>query len=304
MGLQAKPLQLSTLDAGFDAAFAQRLHWSADTDAAIEQRVADILADVRQRGDAAVLEYTARFDQVPAQAMAEQGFLPLPTEWWHFDDPDSARYPLTDIGFEAKHLFAILAHLAVHHRRTFKDLLDPILEGIEDQRVVIQIARLDELDLRETRGHLVGIAVDALNQNAGEEEVGEDDDALVAELGGVRQARLDQRESHARIAGFAPAEAHAFPEHAHDLAGIGIGIRIGRTATDNHQQRLVFVDKTERLVRLVDRRLDAVAGGTDHLEINAELATVIDHEILVLRLIGVEHQIGRASCRERVSSPV
>jgi len=38
------------------------LHWSADTDAAIEQRVADILADVQQRGDAAVLEYTARFD--------------------------------------------------------------------------------------------------------------------------------------------------------------------------------------------------------------------------------------------------
>ena len=38
------------------------LHWSAETDAAIEQRVADILADVRQRGDAAVLEYTRRFD--------------------------------------------------------------------------------------------------------------------------------------------------------------------------------------------------------------------------------------------------
>ncbi len=33
------------------------------TDAAIEQRVADILADVQQRGDAAVLEYTARFDR-------------------------------------------------------------------------------------------------------------------------------------------------------------------------------------------------------------------------------------------------
>jgi len=62
MGLQAKPLQLNTADAGFDAAFAQRLHWSADTDAAIEQRVADILADVQRRGDAAVLEYTQRFD--------------------------------------------------------------------------------------------------------------------------------------------------------------------------------------------------------------------------------------------------
>ena len=35
-----------------------------------------------------------------AQAMREQGFIPLPTEWWHFDDPDSARYPLTDVGFD------------------------------------------------------------------------------------------------------------------------------------------------------------------------------------------------------------
>ena len=71
MGLQAKPLQLSTLDAGFDAAFAQRLHWSADTDSAIEQRVADILADVQQRGDAAVLDYTQRFDGLNATSVAE-----------------------------------------------------------------------------------------------------------------------------------------------------------------------------------------------------------------------------------------
>ncbi|WP_396432721.1 histidinol dehydrogenase [Limnohabitans sp.] len=66
LGLQAKPLQLNTADAGFEAAFAARLHWSADTDAAIEQRVADILADVQQRGDAAVLEYTQRFDGLQA----------------------------------------------------------------------------------------------------------------------------------------------------------------------------------------------------------------------------------------------
>jgi histidinol dehydrogenase len=66
MGLQAKPLQLNTADAGFETAFAARLHWSADTDAAIEQRVADILADVQMRGDAAVLEYTQRFDGLQA----------------------------------------------------------------------------------------------------------------------------------------------------------------------------------------------------------------------------------------------
>jgi len=66
MALLAKPLQMNTAEAGFEAAFAARLHWSAETDAAIEQRVADILADVQQRGDAAVLEYTARFDGLPA----------------------------------------------------------------------------------------------------------------------------------------------------------------------------------------------------------------------------------------------
>jgi histidinol dehydrogenase len=71
MGLQAKPLQLNTADAGFEAAFAQRLHWSADTDAAIEQRVADILADVQTRGDAAVLDYTQRFDGLNATSVAE-----------------------------------------------------------------------------------------------------------------------------------------------------------------------------------------------------------------------------------------
>ena len=64
--MSAKPLRLSTQDAGFEAALAKRLHWSTDTDAAIEQRVADILQDVQQRGDAAVLAYTQRFDGVQA----------------------------------------------------------------------------------------------------------------------------------------------------------------------------------------------------------------------------------------------
>ena len=68
--MQAKPLRLSTAQADFETLFQQRLHWSADTDAAIEQRVADILADVKARGDAAVLEYTARFDGLQADNMS------------------------------------------------------------------------------------------------------------------------------------------------------------------------------------------------------------------------------------------
>ncbi len=71
MNLVATPVYLSTAHSQFDAQFKARLHWSADTDAAIEQRVADILADVQQRGDAAVLDYTNRFDGLAATAMVE-----------------------------------------------------------------------------------------------------------------------------------------------------------------------------------------------------------------------------------------
>lgn len=70
MTLSARPLRLTTTDAGFDAALAARLHWSADTDAGIEQAVAGILADVQRRGDVAVLEYTNRFD-MKAGSMVE-----------------------------------------------------------------------------------------------------------------------------------------------------------------------------------------------------------------------------------------
>ncbi len=69
--MNARPLRLSTSQADFEALFQQRLHWSADTNAAIEQRVADILADVKARGDAAVLDYTARFDGLQAAAVAD-----------------------------------------------------------------------------------------------------------------------------------------------------------------------------------------------------------------------------------------
>jgi histidinol dehydrogenase len=63
--------RLSTADADFEAQFQRVLHWSAETDAAIEGRVAQIIDDVRARGDTAVLELTARFDGVQAASMAE-----------------------------------------------------------------------------------------------------------------------------------------------------------------------------------------------------------------------------------------
>ncbi len=69
--LVAKALRLKTTDTDFEAAFQKRLHWSADADAAIESRVAEILTDVQQRGDLAVLDYTHRFDGLKADSMQQ-----------------------------------------------------------------------------------------------------------------------------------------------------------------------------------------------------------------------------------------
>ena len=71
MTFVATPEVLSTASPTFEAEFKARLHWSSETDAGIEQRVADILADVQLRGDAAVLDYTQRFDGLTAASMAE-----------------------------------------------------------------------------------------------------------------------------------------------------------------------------------------------------------------------------------------
>jgi histidinol dehydrogenase len=63
--------RISTDSATFEQEFKAKLHWSSAADAAIEQRVADILADVQKRGDAAVLDYTLRFDGLSANSMAD-----------------------------------------------------------------------------------------------------------------------------------------------------------------------------------------------------------------------------------------
>ena len=71
MNLVATPAYLSTAIATFEADFKAKLHWSEAADDAIEQRVASILADVQKRGDAAVLEYTARFDGLTANSVRD-----------------------------------------------------------------------------------------------------------------------------------------------------------------------------------------------------------------------------------------
>jgi histidinol dehydrogenase len=62
------PLRLDAAAPGFEREFAAFLARNRDTDENVDRVVADIIADVRARGDAAVLDYTRKFDHVDTDA--------------------------------------------------------------------------------------------------------------------------------------------------------------------------------------------------------------------------------------------
>jgi histidinol dehydrogenase len=62
--------RLDSSHPGFDAVLGELTAFDSKEDAALGATVDAILADVRARGDAAVLEYTARFDRVEAAGVA------------------------------------------------------------------------------------------------------------------------------------------------------------------------------------------------------------------------------------------
>ena len=67
--------RLSTRQADFDAKLNKLLAFEETADEKLEATVAAILADVKKRGDAAVLEYTGKFDRLP---LANAGAMELP----------------------------------------------------------------------------------------------------------------------------------------------------------------------------------------------------------------------------------
>lgn len=69
--------RLSTVDAGFDDALAALLRFDTDDDSAVDQAAAAIVADVRKRGDVALVDYTNRFDRV---SIADAAALEIPRD--------------------------------------------------------------------------------------------------------------------------------------------------------------------------------------------------------------------------------
>ncbi|MDF1763044.1 MAG: histidinol dehydrogenase [Oleibacter sp.] len=63
--------RLSSAQADFAARMDELLSWDGVSDADVQMAVTGIVHDVRQRGDAAVIEYTNRFDRMSVSSMAQ-----------------------------------------------------------------------------------------------------------------------------------------------------------------------------------------------------------------------------------------
>ena len=63
--------RLTTADSAFYSQLDALLAWEQVSDQQVEQTVREIIAGIRERGDAALLEYTNRFDRMQAGSVAE-----------------------------------------------------------------------------------------------------------------------------------------------------------------------------------------------------------------------------------------
>ena len=63
--------RLSTTEPGFHRRLDSLLDWEGVSDGAVQARVDEILADVKQRGDQAVIDATNRFDRLAVDSMEQ-----------------------------------------------------------------------------------------------------------------------------------------------------------------------------------------------------------------------------------------
>jgi histidinol dehydrogenase len=119
-----EPEFLSTLDA--------LLAFDNSTDEAIERTVAEVLANVRRLGDAAVLEYTQRFDRLTVTTMAE---LELP-----------------------------LAELAVAHANLPHEQREALRQAAERIRIYHERQKIESWEYTEADGTRLGQKVTALDR--------------------------------------------------------------------------------------------------------------------------------------------
>ncbi|MCC1495015.1 histidinol dehydrogenase [Cognatishimia sp. F0-27] len=100
------PVFLDTQDAGFEAAFTTLLGAKREDSVDVDDTVAAIIADVRARGDAALIDYTQRFDR-----------LTLTAETVRLSESDMDRYCAAVPEAEARALEQAADRIRAYHAR-------------------------------------------------------------------------------------------------------------------------------------------------------------------------------------------
>ena len=78
--------------------------------------------------------------------------------------------------FKSQHLLPVFAELAIHQVPSFEDFIYTFREGIQNQWMIIEVGGLDEFNLRMPLGDKIGVIIDSLNEDSGEQKIGKNHD--------------------------------------------------------------------------------------------------------------------------------
>ncbi len=167
-------------------------------------------------------------------------------------------------------------------------LFNPGIEGVEHVVLIGQVMRLHEGHIGRGCGHTIHVVVDAADQFSGEQEIGRDDDFLVAQLQRHFEAAAHRWVGHAGIDGFGPAKAHVLGHDAREACGLGVGERIRCAAPHDDQHGVIEI----AVMNMIHAQCfeDAGLKRGDHLRVQAKFTTVADSEAGIFFTIGGEHR--------------
>ena len=78
--------------------------------------------------------------------------------------------------FKSQHLLPVFAELAIHQVPSFEDFIYTFRKGIQNKRMIIEVRSLDKFNLRMPLGDKIGVIIDSLNEDSGEQKIGKNHD--------------------------------------------------------------------------------------------------------------------------------
>ena len=78
--------------------------------------------------------------------------------------------------FKSKHLFPVFTELTIHQVPSFENFIYTFRKGIQNQRMVIEVRSLDKFNLRMPLGDKIGVIINSLNEDSGEQKIGKNHD--------------------------------------------------------------------------------------------------------------------------------